>query len=171
MSMPATEPESGNVIEVGVFCFKSCVRLAVCGQIWLKCWGTYGEVKLKMYQISANFVHRDLRSATLEGKKMPTSITLHDPDVNTREKSSPESGRSWRLAGGRRLPAPAAACSRCRTATGSSSSAVTRRRRARRRPRRGSPCRTCSSWPRTVSEQCVLCDPNCLGSFSNCSRT
>ena len=23
-------PESGNVIEVGVFCFKSCVRLAVC---------------------------------------------------------------------------------------------------------------------------------------------
>ena len=36
------------------------------------------KVKLKVYQISANLVRRELRNATFEGEKMPTSITLPD---------------------------------------------------------------------------------------------
>ena len=39
--LTASQPESGNVIEVGIFGFKSCVILAVCGQIWPIFWGTY----------------------------------------------------------------------------------------------------------------------------------
>ena len=40
-----------------------------------------------MYQISANLVHRELRNATFEGEKMPTSITL--PDSGHRSHAHP----------------------------------------------------------------------------------
>ena len=33
-----------------------------------------------MYQISANLVHRELRNATFEREKMPTSIKMPDSD-------------------------------------------------------------------------------------------
>ena len=56
------------------FGFKSCVFLAICGQICPK----KPQVKLKVYQISANLVHRELRNATFEGKKIATSIKRPD---------------------------------------------------------------------------------------------
>ena len=41
-------------------------------------WGLMTLVKLKVYQISADLVNRELRNATFERKKKPTSITLPD---------------------------------------------------------------------------------------------
>ena len=35
----------------------------------LMTYGLWPKVKLKVYQISANLVHRELRNATFEGKK------------------------------------------------------------------------------------------------------
>ena len=54
-------------LRVSVFGSKSSVFLAICGQIWQNILGTY-EVKLKVYKISTNLVHRELRNATFEGK-------------------------------------------------------------------------------------------------------
>ena len=53
-------------VRVSVFGSKSCVFLAVCGQIWLK---ILGQVKsTNVYKMSANLVQRELRNATFEGK-------------------------------------------------------------------------------------------------------
>ena len=45
-------------------------------------YGGLSEVKLKVYQISANLIHRELRNATFEGKKFATSIKRPDSDVD-----------------------------------------------------------------------------------------
>ena len=71
--------ESGNVIEVGVFWLQ---KLRLIGRLWTDVAKFLGDlwprVKLKVYQISANLIHRELRNATFEGEKMPTLITLPD---------------------------------------------------------------------------------------------
>ena len=60
------------------FGFKSCVILSVCGQIWQIFLGLMTLDQVKVYQISAYLVHRELRNATFEGEKMPTSIIFPD---------------------------------------------------------------------------------------------
>ena len=63
---------------------KSCIFLAVCGQIWQKFWGTYDlRSELEVYKISANLVHRELRNATFEGKKSLT-LSLRFPSLVSR---------------------------------------------------------------------------------------
>ena len=58
-------PESSNVIEVGVFFYSKVASdwpsVDLLEDLWSK-------VKLKVYQIPAHLVHRELRSATFEGK-------------------------------------------------------------------------------------------------------
>ena len=62
--------ESGNVIEVGVFWLQ---KLRLIGRLWTDVAKFLGDlwprVKLKVYQISANLIHRELRNATCEGEK------------------------------------------------------------------------------------------------------
>ena len=45
---------------------------ALCGQIWQNFCGSLREVKLKVHQISAHLVNRELRNATFEGEKTQT---------------------------------------------------------------------------------------------------
>ena len=59
------------IIDTRHFTMPLYLYTSILGDLWPK-------VKLKVYQISANLVHRELRNATFEGEKMTTPIIRPD---------------------------------------------------------------------------------------------